>query len=114
MDTMKFKAPSLMSSSVENQNKNKFCEFHEDKGHNTNECIHLRKQIKEAVKSDHLAHLVKEIKQENTKGDHPRPAKKEEASDKENAPTIFMVQPWQRVTRQKTIQGEDLISALGK
>ncbi|GKF20667.1 hypothetical protein Tco_0069305, partial [Tanacetum coccineum] len=46
------------------------CEFYDDKGHNTDECIHLRKQIKEAVEFGHLAHLVKEIKQESTKGDH--------------------------------------------
>ncbi|GJQ96352.1 hypothetical protein Tco_0007491 [Tanacetum coccineum] len=38
-NTMMIKAPPPMSSSAENRNKNKFCEFHGDKGHNTNECI---------------------------------------------------------------------------
>ncbi|GJR68086.1 reverse transcriptase domain-containing protein [Tanacetum coccineum] len=51
METVKFKAPPPMTGPAENQNKNKFCEFHRDKGHNTDECIHLRKQIEEAVKS---------------------------------------------------------------
>ncbi|GJV38366.1 reverse transcriptase domain-containing protein [Tanacetum coccineum] len=32
MDTVKFKAPSLMYGTAENQNRNKFCEFHGDKG----------------------------------------------------------------------------------
>nr|GFA10768.1 reverse transcriptase domain-containing protein [Tanacetum cinerariifolium] len=41
---------SRVGGMIENQNKNKFCEFYGDKGHNTNECIHLRKQIEEAVK----------------------------------------------------------------
>ncbi|GJX04093.1 reverse transcriptase domain-containing protein [Tanacetum coccineum] len=42
MDTVKFKAPPPMTGPAENRNKNKFCEFHVDKGHNTDECIHLR------------------------------------------------------------------------
>ncbi|GJS77117.1 reverse transcriptase domain-containing protein [Tanacetum coccineum] len=37
MDTVKFKAPPLMFGPIENRNKNKFCEFHGDKGHNTDE-----------------------------------------------------------------------------
>ncbi|GJU23604.1 hypothetical protein Tco_1156946 [Tanacetum coccineum] len=94
--------PSPMSSSIENQNKKKFCEFHRDKGHNTNECIHLKKQIKEARKSIHLVHLVNEIKQGNSKrGDHTKAAKKGESAEKEKAPAIFMVQTWKRVTRKK-------------
>ncbi|GJR67660.1 reverse transcriptase domain-containing protein [Tanacetum coccineum] len=43
METMKFKALPPMTGPAENQNKNKFCEFHGDKGHRTDECIHLRK-----------------------------------------------------------------------
>ncbi|GKD75013.1 hypothetical protein Tco_1333295 [Tanacetum coccineum] len=42
METVKFKAPP-MTRPAENRNKNKFYEFHGDKGHNKNECIHLRK-----------------------------------------------------------------------
>ncbi|GJT94016.1 reverse transcriptase domain-containing protein [Tanacetum coccineum] len=49
METVNFKAPPPMTGLAENRNKNKFCEFHEDKGHITDECIHLRKQIEEAV-----------------------------------------------------------------
>ncbi|GJY62806.1 hypothetical protein Tco_0464266 [Tanacetum coccineum] len=51
METVKFKAPPPMSGPGEGQNKNKFCEFYGDKGHSTDECIHLRKQIKETVNS---------------------------------------------------------------
>ncbi|GJW52302.1 reverse transcriptase domain-containing protein [Tanacetum coccineum] len=63
METVKFKALPPMTGPVENQNKNKFCEFHDDKGHSTDECIHLRRQIEEAIRSGQLSHLVKEIKQ---------------------------------------------------
>ncbi|GKC25675.1 hypothetical protein Tco_1027825 [Tanacetum coccineum] len=52
MKTVKFKAPPPMSGLTENRNKNKFCEFYGDKGHSTDECIHLKKQIKEATPSE--------------------------------------------------------------
>ncbi|GJT89271.1 hypothetical protein Tco_1070988 [Tanacetum coccineum] len=79
-----------MSSSAKNQNKNKFYEFHGDKGHNTDDFIHLKKQIKETVKSGQLSHHIKELKQGNTKGDHPKAAKKGKAFRKEKALVIFM------------------------
>ncbi|GKB23796.1 hypothetical protein Tco_0863197 [Tanacetum coccineum] len=43
METVKFKAPPPMSGLIESQNKNKFCEFHGEKGHIMDECIHLQK-----------------------------------------------------------------------
>ncbi|GJV59758.1 hypothetical protein Tco_1465858 [Tanacetum coccineum] len=70
MDTVKFKAPPPMFGPVENQNKNKLCEFYGDKGHSTNECIHLEKQIEEAVRYGQLSHLIKELKQGSNKGEH--------------------------------------------
>ncbi|GJU03133.1 hypothetical protein Tco_1113471 [Tanacetum coccineum] len=79
MDTVKFKAPPPMTGPAENRNKNKFCEFHGDKGHSTDECIHLRRQIEEAVKSGQLSHLVKEIKQGGKRGEHAKAAKKAES-----------------------------------
>ncbi|GKA46916.1 reverse transcriptase domain-containing protein [Tanacetum coccineum] len=76
MNTVKFKAPPPMTGPAEIRNKNKFCEFHGDKGHNTCECIHLRRQIEEAVKSGQLSHLVKEIKQGGKLREHAKAAKK--------------------------------------
>ncbi|GJT52659.1 hypothetical protein Tco_0978816 [Tanacetum coccineum] len=104
MDTVKCKAPPPMSGLAENWNKNKYYEFYRDKGHNTDECIHLKKQIKEAVKYEQLSHLIKELKQGNRKGEHSKASKKGEPYRKEKALAIFMVQPWQRVTRQKITQ----------
>ncbi|GJS96824.1 hypothetical protein Tco_0803792 [Tanacetum coccineum] len=95
MDTVKFKAPPSMTGPAGNRNKNNFCEFHGDKGHSTDECIHLRRQIEEAVKLGQLSHLVNEIKQGGKRGEHAKAAKKGEAPNKEKATAIFMVQPWQ-------------------
>ncbi|GKD63032.1 hypothetical protein Tco_1305140 [Tanacetum coccineum] len=52
-----------MTTPVEKRNNNKFCEFHEEVGHNTDECMHLRRQIEELIKSGKLSHVIKELKQ---------------------------------------------------
>ncbi|GJU57050.1 reverse transcriptase domain-containing protein [Tanacetum coccineum] len=103
LDKRKFKAPPPMTTPVEKRNHAKFCEFHGEVGHNTDECIHLRKQIEEMLKAGKLSHLIKEIKQNNGK-EQPKVTKKEETSGKDKALAILMVQPWERVARQKIAQ----------
>ncbi|GJY78767.1 hypothetical protein Tco_0484568 [Tanacetum coccineum] len=56
-----------MITPVEKRNASKFCEFHGEVGHNTDECMHLRKQIEEMIKAGKLSHLIKELKQNNGK-----------------------------------------------
>nr|GEZ49752.1 reverse transcriptase domain-containing protein [Tanacetum cinerariifolium] len=43
----KFQLPPPMVTLVEKRNSNKFCDFHNDKGHSTDECMQLKKQIEE-------------------------------------------------------------------
>nr|GEX74261.1 reverse transcriptase domain-containing protein [Tanacetum cinerariifolium] len=62
-----FNAPPPMTTPVEKRNYAKFCEFYGEVGHNTDECMHLRKQIEEMLKAGKLSHLIKEIKQNNGK-----------------------------------------------
>ncbi|GJR23753.1 reverse transcriptase domain-containing protein [Tanacetum coccineum] len=57
----KFKAPPPMTTPVEKRNHAKFCEFHGEVGHNTDECMHLKKQIEEMLKAEKLSHLIKEL-----------------------------------------------------
>nr|GEU64280.1 reverse transcriptase domain-containing protein [Tanacetum cinerariifolium] len=45
----KFQQPPPMVTPVEKRSSNKFCDSHNDKGHNTDECMQLKKQIKELV-----------------------------------------------------------------
>ncbi|GJV88935.1 reverse transcriptase domain-containing protein [Tanacetum coccineum] len=99
----KFKAPPPMTTPVEKRNSNKFCEFHGEVGHNTDECMHLKRQIEELLKNGKLSHVIKEIKQSNGK-DPQKTNKKGEASSKDKALAILMVQPWQRVARQRITQ----------
>nr|GEX75773.1 reverse transcriptase domain-containing protein [Tanacetum cinerariifolium] len=102
LDKGKFKAPPPMTTPVEKQNHAKFCEFHGEVGHNMDKCMHQRKQIEEMLKAEKLSHLIKEVKQNNGK-EQPKVAKKE-ASGKDKALAILMVQLWERVARQRITQ----------
>ncbi|GKA36022.1 reverse transcriptase domain-containing protein [Tanacetum coccineum] len=99
----KFKTPPPMTTPVEKRNNNKFCEFHGEVGHNTDECMHLKRQIEELLKNGKLSHVIKELKQNSGK-DQPKTNKKGETSNKDKALAILMVQPWQRVARQRITQ----------
>ncbi|GKG29255.1 hypothetical protein Tco_0416620, partial [Tanacetum coccineum] len=83
-----------MTTLVEKTNNNKFCEFYGEVGQNTYECMHLKRQIKE-------------LKQGGGK-DKPKVAKKGEASGKDKAMAILMVQPWHRVARKRITQSFSL------
>ncbi|GKE06157.1 hypothetical protein Tco_1398175 [Tanacetum coccineum] len=91
----RFKPPPPMVTPVEKRSNNKFCDFHNDKGHSTGECMQLKNQIEELVRAGKLSHLIKEIKQER---DQPKIGKKE-GSAKEKSMAIYMMQLWHRMTR---------------
>ncbi|GJS94569.1 reverse transcriptase domain-containing protein [Tanacetum coccineum] len=101
-----------MTTPIEKRNSNKFCEFHGELGHTTNECMHLKRQIEEMLKARKLSHLIKELKQSNGK-DQTKAAKNGETSEKDKSLAILMVQPWQRVARKnitQTFSPESVIS----
>nr|GEY86404.1 reverse transcriptase domain-containing protein [Tanacetum cinerariifolium] len=93
----KFKPSPPMVTPVEKRSSNKFCEFHNDKGYSTDECVQLRKQIEELVRASKLSHFIKEIRRDR---DQQKTGKKD-APIKDKATAIYMIQPRQRVTRQK-------------
>ncbi|GKA37175.1 hypothetical protein Tco_0723740 [Tanacetum coccineum] len=99
----KFKTPPPMTPPVEKRNSNKFCKFHGEVGYNTDECMYLKTQIEELIKAGKLSHVIKDLKQSNER-DQPKAAKKGEASKKDKAMEILMVQPWKRVARQRITQ----------
>ncbi|GJY52821.1 hypothetical protein Tco_0444485 [Tanacetum coccineum] len=104
----KFKPPPLMVTSVEKRSSNKFCDFHNDKGHNTNECMQLKNQIEELVRAGKLSHLIKEIKQGR---DQPKVGKKEVPA-KDKSMEIYMIQPWHRMTKRKVTQSFEHVSKI--
>ncbi|GJZ48808.1 hypothetical protein Tco_0602998 [Tanacetum coccineum] len=74
----KFKTPPPMTTPVEKQNANKFCEFHGEVGHNTDECNHLRKQIEDILKAGKLSYIIRELKQSSGKEQLKRKVKPSE------------------------------------
>ncbi|GJR49959.1 hypothetical protein Tco_1400480 [Tanacetum coccineum] len=103
LDKGKFKPPPPMTTPVEKRNASKFCEFHREVGHTTDECMHLKRQIEKMHKAGKLSHLIKELKQSNGK-DQAKAAKKGETIKKDKLLAIIMVQPWRRVAKQRITQ----------
>ncbi|GJT02266.1 reverse transcriptase domain-containing protein [Tanacetum coccineum] len=99
----KFKAPPPMKTLMEKRNNNKFCEFHGEVRHSTDECMHLKRQIEELINNGKLSHVIKKLKQGSGK-DQPKAAKKGETFGKDKPLEILMVQPWKRVSMQKIMQ----------
>ncbi|GJY48688.1 reverse transcriptase domain-containing protein [Tanacetum coccineum] len=62
LDKGKFKPPPPMTTPVEKRNTSKFCEFHGEVGHITDECMYLKRQIKEMLKAGKLSHLITKLK----------------------------------------------------
>nr|GFB35670.1 hypothetical protein [Tanacetum cinerariifolium] len=68
MESVSFPPPSPLLGTPKKQNLGKFCDYHGDRGHNTNECYRLKRQIEDVVPSRKLAHLVKDIYWRNQRG----------------------------------------------
>ena len=95
-----FPKPAAMRTPEDKRTGNGFCDYHGQKGHTTNECVQLRQFIDKMVKEGRLDHLVKNIKERKDKSRSE--AKKDASKDKPN--TIFMIQSWDRHTKQKVTQ----------
>ncbi|GJT50424.1 reverse transcriptase domain-containing protein [Tanacetum coccineum] len=56
----------------------RFCDYHQEKGHHTNDCHQLRKQLEVTLESGKLNHLIKDVRQRgrgNQRGDGPQQTK---------------------------------------
>ncbi|GKA17394.1 hypothetical protein Tco_0697231 [Tanacetum coccineum] len=71
-------APRPMLNPLRSGNTDRYCDYHQEKGHYTNDCIQLRTQLEMALESGKLNHLVKDVRQRG-RGSHgrdaPQPAK---------------------------------------
>ncbi|GJS29658.1 hypothetical protein Tco_0490278 [Tanacetum coccineum] len=61
--------PPKMFAPASKRDRTRYCEFHEDHGHDTNDCIDLRKEIEACIRKGHMAHLARGAKiHNNTQG----------------------------------------------
>nr|GEV08698.1 reverse transcriptase domain-containing protein [Tanacetum cinerariifolium] len=107
-EASKFQPPPPMVTPVEKRSSNNICDFHNDKGHITDECMHLNKQIEELVQAGKLSHLIKEIKQ----GRDQSKIRKKETEVKDKPTTIYMVRSWQRTVKQKVTQSFERVKEI--
>jgi hypothetical protein len=61
-----FRWPPRMRTPLEKRNNQKFCEYHNDHGHQTEDCMVLRKEIELLIQN---GKLVKFVASEKKKGD---------------------------------------------
>ncbi|GFY90260.1 hypothetical protein Acr_07g0004570 [Actinidia rufa] len=52
------KWPGKIKTDPQKRNRNKYCEFHRDHGHNTEDCFQLREQIADLIKRDYLRKYI--------------------------------------------------------
>ncbi|GJU14016.1 hypothetical protein Tco_1136412 [Tanacetum coccineum] len=45
------------------ENQDRYCDYHGEKGHYTNDCFQLRRQLESALESGKLNHLIKDVGQ---------------------------------------------------
>ncbi|KAD7478315.1 hypothetical protein E3N88_01451 [Mikania micrantha] len=59
-ENVKFTKPTPLRPGPR-KNMDKYCEFHKENGHATDDCFSLRRQIESAIKMGKLSHLIKEL-----------------------------------------------------
>ncbi|GJV96071.1 reverse transcriptase domain-containing protein [Tanacetum coccineum] len=66
-------APRPVANLLRTGDPDKYCDYHQDKGHHTNDCIQLRKQLEIALESGKLNHLMKDLRQKVGRGQDRNP-----------------------------------------
>ncbi|GJY61267.1 hypothetical protein Tco_0461924 [Tanacetum coccineum] len=95
MESVSFPEPPPLIGTPKKLNLNKFFDYHGDKGHNTNDCYQLKKQIEEAVAEGKLDHLVKDIHRNNQRN---------KSQGRNNVKVINMIRGWG--SRKRPFEGE--------
>ncbi|XP_043687621.1 uncharacterized protein LOC122638837 [Telopea speciosissima] len=67
-DEKKKDTKRLMFSRPEDRNKKKYCKFHKDVGHVTEDCRQLKREIEDVIQKGHLRRYVKEDGKDNSRG----------------------------------------------
>nr|GEW51856.1 hypothetical protein [Tanacetum cinerariifolium] len=69
--------PRPMQLPPKKENQDKYCDYHKEKGHYTNDCFQLRRQLEMALESGKLNHLIKDVRQRGRRNAKGKDARKD-------------------------------------
>ncbi|XP_074343101.1 uncharacterized protein LOC141680914 [Apium graveolens] len=81
-----FVHPAKMKVPNHKKNPDKYCDYHRDKGHNTDECYHLKKFIERMIKDGELNQFVRDLRDRS--GPKENPEEEVEADEPERRDRI--------------------------
>lgn len=77
-----FVRPARLKTPENRRNENKYCDYHRDKGHNTDECYHLKKLIEKMIKDGELTKFVGDLRDKLDDKEKKRDTRDAEGSEK--------------------------------
>ncbi|GKG19280.1 hypothetical protein Tco_0376379, partial [Tanacetum coccineum] len=81
------------------ENQDKYCDYHGEKGHYTNDCFQLRRKLEMALESGKLNHLIKDVRQRGQGNAKRRDAGKNKV--------INMIRSWPNNRKRKSVERDD-------
>ncbi|GKD66408.1 hypothetical protein Tco_1308516, partial [Tanacetum coccineum] len=91
--------PRPMQLSPKKENQDRYCDYHGEKGHYTNDCFQLRRQLEIALESGKLNHLIKDVRQREQGNAKGRDAGKDKI--------INMIRSWSDDKKRKSIERDE-------
>ncbi|GJT70687.1 reverse transcriptase domain-containing protein [Tanacetum coccineum] len=91
--------PRPMQLPPKKENQDKYCDYHGEKGHYTNDCFQLRRQLEMALKSGKLNHLIKDVRQRGRRNVKGRDAGKDKV--------INMIRSWPNDRKRKSVKRDE-------
>ncbi|GKC92689.1 hypothetical protein Tco_1158131 [Tanacetum coccineum] len=91
--------PRPMQLPPKKENQDKYCDYHGEKGHYTNDCFQLRRQLEMALESGKLNHLIKDVRQRGRGSAKGRDAGKDKV--------INMIRSWPNDRKRKSVERDE-------
>ncbi|GKC51463.1 hypothetical protein Tco_1074208 [Tanacetum coccineum] len=91
--------PRPLPLPLKKENQDRYCDHHGEKGHYTNDCFQLKKQLEMALESGKLNHLIKDIRQRGRGNAKWRDAGKDKI--------IYMIRSWPDGKKRKSVERDE-------